>query len=100
MAPAGTAPRAAPRRLVHAGLALGDRLHLAIYGRADAEPTLVWGTVARDDGARGMALVFDELDLATAERIEKVLVDLPAIESLHDEETEAMGTVMTEILED
>jgi hypothetical protein len=82
-----------------AGLSVGDRMHLAIYGRADAEPTLVWGTVARDDGARGMAFVFDELDSEIAERIEKVLVDLPAIESLHDEEIDAMGTVVTEILE-
>jgi len=82
-----------------AGLAIGDRLHLAIYGRADSEPTLVWGTVARDDGPRGIGLVFDPLDRTTAERIEKVLVDLPAIESLHDEEVDAMGTVVTEILE-
>jgi hypothetical protein len=81
------------------GLAVGDRLHLAIYGCAEEDPTLVWGTVARDDGPRGMALVFDEVTAATAERIEKVLVDLPAIESLHDGEAGAMGTVMTEILE-
>ena len=81
------------------GLDIGDRLHLAIYGCADEDPTLVWGTVARDDGPRGMALVFDEVTPATAERIEKVLVDLPAIESLHDDEAGAMGTVLTEILE-
>jgi hypothetical protein len=81
------------------GLDLGDRLHLAIYGCADEDPTLVWGTVTRDDGPRGMALVFDEVSPAAAERIEKVLVDLPAIESLHDGEAGAMGTVMTEILE-
>jgi hypothetical protein len=82
-----------------AGLAIGDRLHLAIYGRAEEEPTLVWATVARDDGADGMALVFDAVPPATAERIEKVLVDLPAVESLHDDEARAMGTVVTEILE-
>jgi hypothetical protein len=81
------------------GLSLGDRLHLAIYGRAGEEPTLVWATVARDDGAEGIALVFDEVGSETAERIEKVLVDLPAVESLHDDEARAMGTVVTEILE-
>ncbi len=81
------------------GLSLGDRLHLAIYGRAEEEPTLVWATVARDDGPEGVALVFDEVSPATAERIEKVLVDLPAVESLHDDEARAMGTVVTEILE-
>jgi hypothetical protein len=81
------------------GLGVGDRLHLAIYGSAAGEPTLVWGTVARDDGHEGIGLVFDDVSDATAERIEKVLVDLPAIESLHDDEVRAMGTVMTEILE-
>ncbi|TFG91782.1 MAG: PilZ domain-containing protein [Myxococcales bacterium] len=81
------------------GLGVGDRLHLAIYGSAAGEPTLVWGTVARDDGHEGIGLVFDDVSDETAERIEKVLVDLPAIESLHDDEARAMGTVMTEILE-
>ena len=81
------------------GLSLGDRLHLAISGRAGEDPTLVWATVARDDGPEGIALVFDEVARETAERIEKVLVDLPAIESLHDDEARAMGTVVTEILE-
>jgi hypothetical protein len=81
------------------GLSLGDRLHLAIYGHAGEDPTLVWATVARDDGPEGVALVFDEVPPAAAERIEKVLVDLPAVESLHDDETRAMGTVVTEILE-
>jgi hypothetical protein len=81
------------------GLSLGDRLHLAIYGRAGEDPTLVWATVARDDGPEGIALVFDEVAPETAARIEKVLVDLPAVESLHDDEARAMGTVVTEILE-
>jgi hypothetical protein len=81
------------------GLGVGDRLHLAIYGAAAGDPTLVWATVARDDGGEGIALVFDDVASDAAERIEKVLVDLPAIESLHDDEARAMGTVMTEILE-
>ena len=46
------------------GLEVGDRLHLAIYGAADHEPFLVWATVHRDDGANGMALVFDEVSRA------------------------------------
>ena len=81
------------------GLGVGDRLHLAIYGSAADDPTLVWATVARDDGLEGIALVFDDVPQATAARIEKVLVDLPAIESLHDDEARAMGSVVTEILE-
>jgi hypothetical protein len=82
-----------------AGLSIGDRLHLAIYGHAEQEPTLVWATAARDDGPEGIALVFDHVAPEAAERIEKVLVDLPAVESLHDDEARAMGTVLTEILE-
>jgi hypothetical protein len=81
------------------GLELGDRLHLAIYGAADQEPFLVWATVSRDDGADGMALVFDAVTPQTAEQLEKVVADLPSVESLHDDEARAMGTVVTEILE-
>ena len=81
------------------GLEVGDRLHLAIYGAADQEPFLVWATVTRDDGAEGMALVFDEVHAQIAEQLEKVVADLPAVESLHDDEAHAMGTVVTEILE-
>jgi len=81
------------------GLSLGDRLHLAIYGHAEEEPTLVWATASRDDGIEGIALVFDDVTPETARRLEKVLVGLPAVESLHDDEARAMGTVVTEILE-
>ncbi len=81
------------------GLEVGDRLHLAIYGAADQEPFLVWATVTRDDGAEGMALVFDEVHAQIAEQLEKVVADLPAVESLHHDEAHAMGTVVTEILE-
>jgi hypothetical protein len=33
------------------------------------------------------------------EQLEKVVAGLPAVESLHDDEAAAMGTVVTEILE-
>jgi hypothetical protein len=81
------------------GLKIGDRLHLAIYGAADHEPFLVWATVHRDDGANGLALVFDEVNAQLAQQLEKVVADLPSVESLHDDEARAMGTVVTEILE-
>jgi hypothetical protein len=81
------------------GLGIGDRLHLAIYGNANEEPLLVWGTVHRDDGAGGMAIVFDEVHPVIGEQLEKVVAGLPAVESLHDDEAAAMGTVVTEILE-
>ncbi len=81
------------------GLEVGDRLHLAIYGAADHEPFLVWATVHRDDGANGLALIFDQVGAQLATQLEKVVADLPSVESLHDDEARAMGTVVTEILE-
>jgi hypothetical protein len=80
------------------GIEVGDRLHLAIYGAAEHEPFLVWATVHRDDGPQGLALVFDPVSPQLAEQLEKVVADLPAVESLHDDEARAMGTVVTEIL--
>ncbi len=83
-----------------AGLEVGDRLHVALYGDADeAEPLLVWATVARDDGDEGMALVFDEVPRSTARKLEALICQLPAVESLHDDECGAMGTVVGEVLE-
>jgi hypothetical protein len=79
-------------------LDLGDRLHLAIYGSAEEEPFLVWATVERVDGAEGMYLRFDELHPMIAAQLEGVVAGLPAVESLHDDEAAAMGTVVTEIL--
>ena len=46
-----------------------------------------------------MAIVFDEVHAKVAEKIDKLIAMLPSIESLHDDEAEAMGTVVTEILE-
>jgi hypothetical protein len=80
------------------GLQLGDRLHLAIYGEAGESPFLVWASVCRDDGERGMALAFDALPGEVAKRLERLVGSLPAVESLHDTEVQAMGTVMSEIL--
>jgi hypothetical protein len=79
-------------------LEVGDRLHLAVYGSAEEAPFLVWGTVSRDDGESGMAVVFDLLEPEIARRLERLVTSLPAVESLRDGETEAMGTVVSEIL--
>jgi hypothetical protein len=77
---------------------LSDRLHLAVYGSAEEEPFLVWATVERIAGTDGMYLRFDELHPMIADQLEQVVAGLPSVESLHDNETTAMGTVVSEIL--
>ncbi|HEY5657516.1 MAG TPA: PilZ domain-containing protein [Myxococcota bacterium] len=80
------------------GLEVGDRLHLAVYGDPGDAPFLIWGTVSRDDGERGMALVFDPVEPDVGHHLESLVGSLPAVESLHDSEVDAMGTVVSEIL--
>lgn len=82
-----------------AEIEIGDRLHLAIYAEAREEPLLIWGTVDRDDGDEGLFVLFDAVDAETAQCLERLVADLPTIESLHDSEAAAMGTVLSEIVE-
>jgi len=79
-------------------LEVGDRLHLAIYGDANEEPFLVWGTILRSDGRGGTAVAFDPVHPSIAKQLEALVASLPAVESLHDDEAAAMGTVLTEIV--
>jgi hypothetical protein len=79
-------------------LEVGDRLHLAIYAEASEEPFLVWGTILRSDGKGGTAVVFDPVHPSIAKQLEAVVASLPSVESLHDDEATAMGTVLTEII--
>ena len=79
-------------------LEVGDRLHLAIYGDASEEPFLVWGTILRSDGRGGTAVVFDPVHPSIAKQLEALIASLPAVESLHDDEATAMGTILTEII--
>jgi hypothetical protein len=58
----------------------------------------VWGEVGRSDGVRGLMIRFDPLDAPAQERLERLVASLPAVESLHDSEAEAMGTVLSEIV--
>ncbi|MEM7409727.1 MAG: PilZ domain-containing protein [Myxococcota bacterium] len=81
------------------GLEIGDRLHLAIYGGQGEEPLLVWGRVHRDDGEDGHAIVFEELDESASARLERIVTGLPSFEALHRSEAEAMGTVVSRIIE-
>lgn len=80
-------------------LEVGDRLHLAIYGEAGEDPLLVWGCVVRSDADHGLAIRFDPVGGEAEARLERLVASLPAVESLHDSEAEAMGTVLSEIVE-
>jgi len=85
--------------LVEQSLALrqGDDVSLAIFGRAREEPIVVRARVVRED-ADGMALQFFAVGLEEAECLEALVADLPSVERLADGETEAMGTVMAQIV--
>jgi hypothetical protein len=82
----------------HTDLWLGDHLQLAIYGDAGEAPMLIWGHVERSDGDDGMVIRFDPLDESVQARLERLVSNLPAVESLQEGEAEALGTVLGEIL--
>ena len=86
-------------RVERAGLEIGDRVHMAIYGEACDEPMFVWGTATRTDEQDRVTLIFDELDLDIRHALEKLVARLPTVEPLRDGESAAMGTVIIKIVE-
>jgi hypothetical protein len=78
-------------------LRLGDEVGLAIFGRDGEEPIAVRARVVREDD-RGAALQFVDVGPAAAARLEALVAGLPGVERLADGETEALGTVMAEIV--
>jgi hypothetical protein len=77
----------------------GQRLRLAVYGAAREEPFLVSARVIRSDAKDGAALQFQGLDPATARGVERLVAQLPSVESLRDGEAGSVGTVVSEVLE-
>jgi hypothetical protein len=86
-------------RVECAELAVGDRLHVAIYGEACDEPVFVWGTAMSKDEQGRARLVFDELAPDITHALEKLVARLPAVEPLRDGESAAMGSVIIRIVE-
>lgn len=76
----------------------GQRLQLAIYGWADEAPLMVQASVARNDGVEGVGLEFNLSEPGLSDRLERLVSALPAVESLHDDETGSIGTVVSRIL--
>ncbi len=83
----------------HPDLGVGDALRLAIYGRPREDPFIVRAQVVRDDGPDGLGLRFEDLPEGTASRLEALVAVMPSVESLEGEESEALGSVVSEILE-
>ncbi len=80
-------------------LGQGDETRLAIFGRDGDEPILVRARAVREDTG-GLALQFFDVSDADAARLEALVGALPEVERLADGETEAMGTVVAEIVRD
>lgn len=70
----------------HPGLSQGDRVRLAIEGGGRLEPVVVSARVLRDDGERGLALRFEEIEGGGEARLEEIVRGLPAVEALESED--------------
>jgi hypothetical protein len=81
-----------------AGVRVGDRFCLAIYGPARHEPFVLHACVKRDDGDSGFALTFVDVPAPVARDLEKLVACLPDVESLEEGETGGMGAVISEVL--
>ena len=80
-------------------LGLGDQLRLAIYGGPREDPFIVRATVVRQETTTSYGLKFDGLKPAVASRLESLVARLPAVESLQGAESDALGSVVSRILE-
>jgi hypothetical protein len=83
----------------HRDLEIGAMLRLAIYGAPTEEPFVVRARVVRNDGDDGVGLRFEQIASGVAARLESLVASLPSVESLHGGETDALGSVVSQILE-
>jgi len=77
----------------------GDQLRLAIYGGPREDPFILRARVVRQETATTYGLQFDDLKPAVANRLESLVARLPAVESLKGAESDALGSVVSRILE-
>ena len=83
----------------HPQLEMGRTFRLAIYGAPREGPFIVRATVVRNHGDDGVGLRFEQITGAVAARLESLVAGLPSVESLHGGEADALGSVVTQILE-
>ncbi len=82
-----------------ANLGLGDQLRLAIYGGPREDPFILRARIVRQETATTYGLSFDDLKPAVANQLESLVAKLPAVESLNGGESDALGSVVSRILE-
>jgi hypothetical protein len=80
-------------------LKVGNSMRLAIYGEAREEPFIVHASVEREEADGSFGLKFERVQPALAARLENLIAKLPAVESLEGDEADALGSVVSQILE-
>ena len=79
------------------GLAMGDRLKVAVHVRPNGQPLVVSAEIARDDGPEGMALRFVDLGPEASAYLKEMVFALPTIvESSNSKE--GTGVVVSEVV--
>ena len=79
------------------GLAMGDRLKVAVHVRPDGQPLVVSAEIVRDDGPEGMALHFVDLNPAAHAYLEEMVDALPRIIESNGSQ-EGAGVVVSELV--
>ena len=64
------------------GLTPGNKLRLALFDTPQQEPLILRAEVSRDDHGSGLFLHFVDLSPEMAARIEEIVAQLPAVESI------------------
>jgi hypothetical protein len=64
------------------GLVPGNKLRLALFDTSQQEPLILSAEVSKDEGGSGLFLHFVDLSPEMAARVEEIVAQLPAIESI------------------
>ncbi|HTO56000.1 MAG TPA: PilZ domain-containing protein [Myxococcota bacterium] len=81
-----------------AGLAVGQRIALGLYGNGAGQPLVIEAEIVRDYGARGFGLVFRGLKPEQREQLTQLVETLAPLESLEGETT-ATRLIVSRVLE-
>jgi hypothetical protein len=81
----------------HERLQIGDLIELAIYVSPRDEPIVVKARVAHDAGD-GLGLAFEGVPTVTGARLERMIAQLPIVESLQDGEAAGLGSVVSRVI--